>query len=321
MTRLLIVPGLAGSGPEHWQTAWERLDSRCVRVEQKDWDSPLLSDWVATLDAAIAAAPGSVLLIAHSLGAVLVGHWAARHQNPRVVGAMLVAPADVDALKDAMPELASFAPAPSTPLPFPSMVVASRDDPYVSLERAQRFAEDFQAEFVDLGYRGHINADSSLGTWKEGRELLRRLWGKAPFELDPRLAADCHVLGESELSLLLLMNDRRYPWLILVPKRSGVSETLELLPADRAALSLESHVLTVTLSDLFGADKMNVATLGNVVRQLHVHHVVRMHGDPAWPGPVWGHSPREPYAPHEVEALVTRLSSSEISARFRFKAI
>ncbi len=320
MTRLLIVPGLGGSGPEHWQSAWERLDARCLRVEQENWDKPRLSDWVSALDAAIAAAPASVLLVAHSLGSILVSHWAARHASRRVVGALLVAPADVDSLQRTMPELSSFAPAPVLPLPFPSVLIASRDDPYVSFARAGRFARDWHAEFVDVGYRGHINADSQLGTWKEGRAVLAKLWSEAPFELDSRLAADTFLVAESELSLMLLMNDRRYPWLLLVPKRSGVTEVDELSLADRARLTTESHLVALTLRDVFDADKLNVGALGNVVRQLHVHHVVRTLDDPAWPGPVWGHSPREPYQPHEIAALVARLRESDLSGLFRFSS-
>lgn len=256
--------------------------------------------------------------MAHSLGCVLVSHWAREHADARVVGALLVAPADVDALGREVPHAASFCPAPKLPLPFPSLLVASRNDPYATFDCAERYARDWGAELVDLGQLGHINADSRLGTWSEGRALLRRLWAAAPFELDARLQADTCFLGESELNLMLLLNDRRYPWVILVPKRSGVTETDELSPVDRAQLVAESHLLGSTLRVAFDADKLNVAAIGNVVRQLHVHHVVRRLGDAAWPAPVWGHSPRVPYQEGEVEAVSARLRTPALSGMFRF---
>jgi diadenosine tetraphosphate (Ap4A) HIT family hydrolase len=130
------------------------------------------------------------------------------------------------------------------------------------------------------------------------------------FELDPRLLADTVLLGESSECLALWMNERRYPWLILVPKRAGVREIYELSPTDRSALLEQSCLVSRVLSELFQAQKMNVAALGNVVAQLHLHHVVRHAGDPAWPGPVWGHSPREPYAPKELHEITARVRAA-----------
>ena len=295
MTRLLIVPGLSGSGPEHWQTAWERLDARCRRVEQSDWENPDLSAWLANLERAISASTEPAVLVAHSLGAALVAHWGQSQPRDRVLAALLVAPADVDTLVGAFPGIQTFAPLPTNSLPFPSLVVASRNDPYVSFERAVLLAEAWGSRFADLGELGHINAESKLGTWPRGRALLAELLHDCPFDLDPRLANDTVVVAESELSLLLLMNERRYPWLILVPRRSGLTELDELSARDRGVLAEESSAISAALRAEFGADKINVAALGNVVRQYHLHHVVRTLGDPAWPGPVWGHSPREPY--------------------------
>src|SRR3954451_20137629 len=141
MTRMLIVPGLAGSGPDHWQTAWERLDARCRRVEQSDWENPTLSAWRANLEGAIAGSSEPTVLVAHSLGAVLVAHWGQGQPRDRVLGALLVAPADVDTLLGAFPEIQSFVPLPMNSLPFPSLLVASRNDPYLSFERALLFAD------------------------------------------------------------------------------------------------------------------------------------------------------------------------------------
>ena len=98
------------------------------------------------------------------------------------------------------------------------------------------------------------------------------------------------------LCRVLLFDDRRYPWVILVPRRAGIREIFQLAPADRRALLDESCRLAELMLDLFGGEKLNIGALGNLVPQLHLHHVLRRADDPAWPGPVWGHSPRQPYA-------------------------
>ena len=108
------------------------------------------------------------------------------------------------------------------------------------------------------------------------------------FTLDARLQRDCHRIGTLPLCSVLLMNDSTWPWLILVPQRDGVSEIFELDESDRRVLIDESCAVAEWLSRHFRADKINVAALGNVVRQLHLHHVVRHENDPAWPGPIWG---------------------------------
>ncbi|MGB1108877.1 MAG: HIT domain-containing protein [Gammaproteobacteria bacterium] len=106
--------------------------------------------------------------------------------------------------------------------------------------------------------------------------------------LHPRLAADCHILGKLPLSHVLLMDESRYPWLILVPDRDHISEPWQLAPEDQIQLSRESMALGQLMQQRLGADKMNIAALGNVVPQLHVHHIARFSTDPAWPKPVWG---------------------------------
>ena len=127
------------------------------------------------------------------------------------------------------------------------------------------------------------------------------------FELHPQLAADCAVVGDLPLCRLLLMDDASYPWCILVPRRTGVREVHELGAADRATLFDEVTRLSAAMQGLFGADKMNVAALGNVVPQLHVHVIARRVGDAAWPRPVWGAVPRVPYADAAREDVVVRL--------------
>ncbi len=132
------------------------------------------------------------------------------------------------------------------------------------------------------------------------------------FSLHPRLAADCHLLGDLGLSRVLLLDDSRYPWLILVPRRMGLREIYQLDVADRAALLQESCRVGEFMMRTFAGDKLNVAALGNLVPQLHLHHVVRFGTDPAWPGPVWGHSAAVPYAPGPL-AERTRLLREGLS--------
>ncbi|MDH5527086.1 MAG: HIT domain-containing protein [Nitrospirota bacterium] len=119
-------------------------------------------------------------------------------------------------------------------------------------------------------------------------------------QLHERLASDCFRLGNFPLSILLLMNDARFPWCILVPSREGITEIHQLNEADRQQLMRESCHLAEVMAEMFSAHKMNVASLGNIIPQLHVHHVARNPGDAAWPGPVWGSFPPVAYSPEKV---------------------
>lgn len=127
------------------------------------------------------------------------------------------------------------------------------------------------------------------------------------FSLDPRLQQDTQVLGDFALCRLLLMNDSSFPWFILVPRREAVSEVFQLPADEQQQLWRETVVLAEKLKDAFAADKMNIATLGNVVSQLHMHVVVRRSDDAAWPAPVWGRQPAVPYSPEQLRALCERL--------------
>lgn len=127
------------------------------------------------------------------------------------------------------------------------------------------------------------------------------------FELHSQLRADCIPVGDFPLCRLLLLNDRQYPWLVLVPRRAELREVFELAEADRAQFHRESDLLAQVLSETFKADKMNVAALGNMVPQLHVHHIVRYRQDPAWPAPVWGKLPAVPYAENELADMLQRV--------------
>jgi predicted alpha/beta hydrolase family esterase len=171
---ILVLPGYGDSGPEHWQSLWEAADPRFRRVAQRDWLEPRLDDWLAVLDREVSVCPTPPVLVAHSLGCVLVAHWVARMRRT-VAGALLVAPADADALAEVLDAVESFRPVPLIPLPFPSIVVVSDDDTYAPRERAEAFARARGSRFVGLSGIGHINSDSGLGEWPEGRAVLDEL--------------------------------------------------------------------------------------------------------------------------------------------------
>ena len=174
MPPVLILPGLGSSGPEHWQTLWEKAQPGFIRVEQRDWDNPDRDEWIATLDRAITNQADPPLLVAHSLACALVAHWAARHARP-IFGALLVSPSDVDSAKHTPPEVRGFSPMPQHRLPGRTIVVASEDDPYVDFARAEFLAKAWGARFVNAGKCGHINSASGLGDWPQGRSILAEL--------------------------------------------------------------------------------------------------------------------------------------------------
>jgi predicted alpha/beta hydrolase family esterase len=171
---VLVLPGYGDSGPRHWQSRWEAADPTWRRVVQRDWVRPTLAEWLPALDHAIAGCERPPILVGHSLGCMLVAHWARSARRP-VAAALLVAPVDVEVVVLIDDNVASFTPVPLAPLPFRSVVVASTDDPYVSPERAEAFARAWGSRFVSIGAAGHINADSGYGEWPEGRRLLDEL--------------------------------------------------------------------------------------------------------------------------------------------------
>src|SRR5690606_33706910 len=163
---VLILPGYGGSGPEHWQTLWERAHPGFRRVEARDWDRPDRAEWVENLEAAARAAGEGAILIAHSLACLQVVHWAAAHPESarRMRAALLVAPPDPES--PAFPAAATgFSPLPMRPLPFRSLVVGSTNDPYAAPEFAENCARAWGARFASVGAKGHINAASGLGEW------------------------------------------------------------------------------------------------------------------------------------------------------------
>ena len=170
---VLILPGLYNSGPDHWQSRWESSHPEFRRVLQDDWERPRCADWIARLEAAVLAEPDAVL-VAHSSSCALVAHWVAAGRRGRIAAALLVAPSDPEAASyPAGPT--GFAPMPLRPLPFPTIVVASTDDPYVTADRAQTFARAWGSRLAMVGAAGHINSQSGVGDWPAGFALLDEL--------------------------------------------------------------------------------------------------------------------------------------------------
>ena len=129
------------------------------------------------------------------------------------------------------------------------------------------------------------------------------------FQLHPRLQQDSLAVGQFNLSELRLINDSQYPWFILIPKRTEISEIYQLSELEQQQLQQESSLLAKTLADLFNADKMNIAAIGNMVPQLHIHHIVRYKTDIAWPAPVWGKFDAAPYHKQQAEEIIDRLKT------------
>jgi predicted alpha/beta hydrolase family esterase len=173
---VLILPGWQNSGPGHWQSRWE-LAHGYRRVEQHDWLRPLRGDWIARLEEVLldGDTDAPVVLVAHSLGCLLVAAWAAHSKNTRrVKAALLVAPGDVT-LPHLQPALHSWSAVPRQRLPFASVLIGSQNDPYCSAERARELADAWGSHWIDAGSRGHLNADSGLADWPDGHAQLLRL--------------------------------------------------------------------------------------------------------------------------------------------------
>jgi predicted alpha/beta hydrolase family esterase len=171
MVPVIIVPGLGGSEDDHWQTHLERSFRGAIRVHQDDWNRPDLSCWLARLEECVEARPGSIL-VAHSLGCILVAHLAARRPDIPIAAAVLVAPADVEACRGTLRTTGSFAPIPHGELPFHAVVMASTNDPFMGCDRALELTRAWKAEFVNAGASGHINVASGHGRWRAGEELV-----------------------------------------------------------------------------------------------------------------------------------------------------
>lgn len=182
--RYLLIPGIHGSGAEHWQTLWEReLGDACVRLAPRSWDEPDEEDWIAAVGRGVDALTGRNataaegvpadrgVLVAHSLGCLAAASRLTREpDDERIAGAFFVAPPDREA--PSVPAAAAAFACPARALPVPAVVVASEDDPYATLPRIRRMADGWAAPLIDVGAHGHLNEDSRLGAWATGRGLL-----------------------------------------------------------------------------------------------------------------------------------------------------
>jgi predicted alpha/beta hydrolase family esterase len=173
MTNYLIVPGLGNSGPEHWQTYFQNSADNFYRIEQAEWDAPVCEEWIKTMDEKVVKFDlSTVVLVAHSLGCSTIAHWAKKYKR-KIKGALLVAPSDPEAKHYTFPAT-GFAPIPLERINFKTIVVASSDDIWVSLERATYFADCWGSEMINLGNAGHINVASGYTNWEEGLQLLKK---------------------------------------------------------------------------------------------------------------------------------------------------
>jgi hypothetical protein len=175
---ILIVPGLGDSGEEHWQNYWLKHFETAQKVMQKDWDNPILENWLESLNTAIQSAEGEIIIVAHSLSCSLISHWSKNNKTIKIAGALLVAPADVDSPDHTPNEIRNFAPIPLEKLDFPTIVITSSNDPYISIERAAFFAEKWGSSFINIGAKGHLNSESELKYWEEGQTILQLLLKK-----------------------------------------------------------------------------------------------------------------------------------------------
>lgn len=174
---VLILPGFGNSGASHWQSLWEASNPDFKRVNQRDWEHPVCEEWVEALEKVIEEAGSEVILVAHSMACLVVAHFASKAHKP-IKGALIVAPPN--ATSSSFPkEALGFDNTPLLPFDFPSIVVASTNDEYASIEYAQALANAWKSEFVNVGAKGHINARSDLGFWDEGFALLEKLRQKS----------------------------------------------------------------------------------------------------------------------------------------------
>ncbi|WP_370319352.1 RBBP9/YdeN family alpha/beta hydrolase [Oricola sp.] len=166
---ILIIPGYTNSGPDHWQSRWQARMETARRVEQAAWSKPVCEDWVARVGEEIDRASRPVVLVGHSLGIAAAVHAVQDGSRAeKVRGGFFVAPPEVDNPKVRPKHLMTFGPYPRNPLPFPSFVIASRNDSFSSFEKAKEIADAWGSFFVDAGHSGHINAESGHGPWPEG---------------------------------------------------------------------------------------------------------------------------------------------------------
>jgi predicted alpha/beta hydrolase family esterase len=164
---IIIVPGLSGGTEDHWYSRWHNKLPTARRVMQADWHNPSLEAWSDRLVESVEQATRPVVLVAHSLGVITIAHAAGRIAE-RVVGAFLVAPPSPEVMLRLPGVDEAFAAVPRDPLPFPAVLVASRDDSYADYAASEAYARDWHVELVDAGPSGHLNDESGHGPWPEG---------------------------------------------------------------------------------------------------------------------------------------------------------
>lgn len=171
---VLILPGWQNSGPDHWQSRWERMHGY-TRIEQHDWQRPLRGDWMSRVEEVLLSCDEPAVLVGHSLGCVAIAAWASHSKNTgRVKAALLVAPPDTER-EDICRTLPSWSPLPLQVLPFRTLAMVSADDPFCDAVRAQHFANSWHAQFIDAGAHGHLNSESALGDWPDAHDRLLQL--------------------------------------------------------------------------------------------------------------------------------------------------
>lgn len=170
---VLLVPGIGNSGPEHWQSYWEGRYSNVVRLQQRDWDNPVCSEWSNSLDSAIKSMGSPIVIAAHSLGCLLVANWLATSKH-KIAGVLLVAVPNPDG-PNFPSQAKGFTPLFRQAIACPSIVVASTNDPYGNIDFAHQCANDWGSRFISIGLAGHINGASGLKEWEAGMGFLRSL--------------------------------------------------------------------------------------------------------------------------------------------------
>ncbi len=170
---ILIAPGYGSSGPNHWQTLWQQENPEFIRIEQKDWIKPVAEEWIDSIERQVSQLGPNSIIVAHSLACVALVLWA-RRTHLKIKGALLIAPADTESPEFKLTTL-GFENIPKEQLPFKSIVVSSSDDQFCNIDRASELAERWGSQFVNIGAKGHINAESNLGHWREGRAFLEQI--------------------------------------------------------------------------------------------------------------------------------------------------
>lgn len=178
-TDILIIPGYTNSGPDHWQSRWQKKLSTARRVEQSEWSKPVREDWTAAVAAAVNDAHRPPVLVGHSLGVATAIQAIPRFEK-KVAGAFFVAPPDVANASVRPKHLMTFGPYPRDPLPFPSIVIASRNDPFCGFDVAEDIAGAWGSLFIDAGEAGHLNAESGHGPWPEGTLVFAKFLSRLP---------------------------------------------------------------------------------------------------------------------------------------------